>query len=288
MSKFLVIDSLARSGTTLLSSFIRSQEKSACFCPGFNESIDSVSDLKWPLGHANMSIRNKGELLVNIEKYKKNSIDSIKKFKQLYGFELEDFIKIINDGKTVNEIQNNIAELLDRELIAFRWNQGLFYFNNFVDQNKYWITIIRNPMDRACSAKKHSNWSWDNSLKASVKYAENINKVINNDKHKLIYYEDLIDDPTTVIKEIYKWLDIKIKSVETENLIGSNGEIFRPQSMGTINDKLHKKDGYFLTPEFEGVYKKRTNIYEKEMDSIYVTKYRETLRGFKIYEKYFI
>ena len=50
--KYFVIDSLSRSGTTLLSALLRTQEKLVTFDGGFREPMCTDRGLSWPHGYA--------------------------------------------------------------------------------------------------------------------------------------------------------------------------------------------------------------------------------------------
>ena len=285
MKKFIVIDSLARSGTTLLASLMRSQHKSAIFCPGFNESlcVKGLENLVWANGYARHPILPKNSD-ININKYKKNSLNLIKKFNQLYGKPIEDYEKIIKEGKTPTEIITNISNFLNVDILGFRWNQGLLYFNNWmVSPNRYWVTIIRNPLDRAISSHKKHSSPYEDSLKNCIKYTKNLEKIKNNDNFILIYYEDLVKNPEKTLRYIYEKMSVTLPQIETENIYGSNNKIFIPQRSEM---KTEKKDGYHVGKKYNGIYNDKVNIYQNKMSQKYIDKFKDSLSFSEIYGYY--
>ena len=62
MAKHVVLDAIARSGTTLMSALLRSQEKTMCFCPGFNEPLSCNNTAEWPHGICRQDFLNLSEI----------------------------------------------------------------------------------------------------------------------------------------------------------------------------------------------------------------------------------
>ena len=285
MKKFIVIDSLARSGTTLLAALMRSQYKSAVFCPGFNESlcVKGLEKVEWPNGYARHSILPKNTN-INIDIYKNNSLNYIKKFNQLYGKSIENYKKIIKKGKTPTEIITNISTLLDVEILSFRWNQALLYFNNWmISPDRYWITIIRNPLDRALSSHKKHGSSYGDSLKNCKKYTKKLETVKNNNNFILIYYEDLVKNPKKTLAHIYEKMGTTLPKINTEKIYGSNNKIYIPQRSEM---KTKKKDGYHVGEKYNGIYNDKVNIYQNTMNQKCINNFKDSLSFSEIYKYY--
>ena len=282
MRKYLVIDSLARSGTTLLSALLRSQKNTTIFCPGFNESI-AAEGIDWPHGFARHDILPR-DIAINLEQYKKDSISNIENFSQLNGHSISDYEKIINTGDSPKEIIEGVGDMLNTDILGFRWNQGLLYINNWLtDSNKYWLSVIRNPLDRALSSFKKHRWTIDDSLISTIEYTKKIESIKHKDNFIQIYYEDLITKPEATIKYIYQKMGIKLDTIELNSIKGSNGNSFIPQPSSLSGDKV---DGYYEGDTFNGLYTNKIDGYKTSVDNKWIPIFRTALGFSKIYDYY--
>ena len=127
--KYLVIDSLARSGTTLLSSLIRSQQSCMTINGLFLEpmSCHEFQNLPWPHGYAQHKIEARSTLDLNHLKAK--SCEKLRNSDRLRcGFELNFWNDILsNDFKNADEVYNHLANHFKARCFGLRWNQCLFY-----------------------------------------------------------------------------------------------------------------------------------------------------------------
>ena len=293
---------MARSGTTLLSALLRSQEKTMSFCPGFNEPLCCKDIGSWPHGFCKSGFIENPKF--DFEKFQQESLSHIIDFSQYYGFEKSEWEDIILNSKDPKQIRNKIENCFkDVDFICYRWNQCLWYFYEWVSRGEdfLWLTVIRNPLDRACSSWKKHRWSVKQSLENTMHFASKIEQVYNHKNFHLIYYEDLVENPEKALKEIYSFFGEKVKrnlpleqveKIENVNLTeikGSNGQDFIPQS-SDIQNVYQKKDGYLTESEkFSGLYKSKINRYKNEecIDKVTYEAFREFLSDFKEYKRYF-
>tara|TARA_R110000824_G_scaffold193811_2_gene376203 strand:- start:4417 stop:5412 length:996 start_codon:yes stop_codon:yes gene_type:complete len=268
MAKHIIIDSIARSGTTLLSALLRSQEKTVSFCPGFNEplALKGIEESMWPHKICRKNfIKHKP---INLEKYKSDSIGYIFDYNQRYGIGEDEWRSIIIEAESESDIRKNLEKSFnDADFFCYRWNQSSFYFNQWVDRGPdyLWVSMIRNPMDRACSSFQKHKWNLDDSLNNTKRFARKMEKIKNHKQFHLISYEDLISQPEIEIKKLYSFFGHDLENINLENIIGSNGNKFKPQA-SAIKDVYSKEDGYLsASKEFSGFYKTQTGRYQTDM-----------------------
>ena len=157
--KYLAIDSLARSGTTLISSLINSQKgvlhlletllSHGIFLGAPGRTIDS----------AYKPIATVGKNKMNIRRYKKEILQIFKARPLLSGGKsVEEWRTLFDeeDHQTFDELYNAVAAHYNAEVIGFRWNQCLYYAPLWLGRSSdhYWVLPIRNPLDRIVSNKK--------------------------------------------------------------------------------------------------------------------------------------
>lgn len=285
-----------------MSAILRSQEKTVAFCPGFNEplSCEGTKEEMWPHQICRKDFVKKSK--IDLEKYKQKSIENIFDYAQTYGIDEKKWRELINSGKTVSDIHQSLEkEFSSVDFFFYRWNQSSFYFYDWIKrgQNYLWMTMIRNPMDRACSSYQKHNWTLHQSLENSSAFAEKIDEMVGNKQFYMMHYEDLIEDGESEIKKIYSFLGDKSKDIKIDGIKGSNGKEFKPQS-SRIHERHKKEDGYLAEAEkFSGLYKNQTMRYQTDIwaspdGSLYrlftdknYNRYKESLSGFKFYSRYF-
>ena len=298
MAKHIVLDSLARSGTTLISALLRSQERSVSFCPGFNEAISYKNAGSWPHGIC----RRKGFITdkddFDFDDFKKNSLEHIKKFKQFYHLEEKDWESIIMESKTPLNLYRKIEDVFSKEgknLFFYRWNQCFSFTEKWFSRGDEfkWLTVIRNPLDRACSSFQKHDWKFHDSLLSTIAFAENLNNCLltKDAPIQFIYYEDLIKKPEKIIRSIYSAIGENLEKINLDKIIGSNGKPFSPQSSTTKFDEMgnlrQKKDGYVPFQKFEGLSDKQIGRYKKECTELTYKAYKQKLMRFPFYTRYF-
>ena len=291
---------MARSGTTLLSALLRSQEDSMCFCPGFNEPLSCEDMGEWPHGICRKEFVQSPVL--DFKKFQDESLSQILDFKQYYGLSKDTWCSIIMDSKNVNEIHTKLEEhFKETKIFGYRWNQSLCYFYEWISKgpNYLWLSIIRNPLDRACSSFEKHRWSFTDSLNSTISFAQKLQDVVNNQQFHLVYYEDLVKSPEKTIREIYDFFGCPIENINLTDIKGSNGEDFIPQS-SNIQNIDQKKDGYLTEANpFDGLYQTQINRYKGDIwihpdgieydvcDNTTYATFKEGLSKFSQYKRYF-
>tara|TARA_R100000005_G_scaffold91322_1_gene63553 strand:- start:30 stop:893 length:864 start_codon:yes stop_codon:yes gene_type:complete len=286
MAKHVAIDSLARSGTTLLSAILRSQEKTMVFCPGFNEPMACRVPEHWPHSFCRRDFVEQ-DVEINFDKFKRNSLSQIKEFAQYNGLSEEEWKSIIFDAKSPEEVRENIEQAFPKvEVFGYRWNQTLCYFNRWANKGKnhLWLSMIRDPIDRAVSSNEKHGWSWKDSLENTVSFSNKVEEIEQHNQFGLFYYEDLVENPKKVISEMYDFFDVTIEDINLVDVKGSNGKDFIPQSSKLKGTR--KKDGYVVGEKYSGLYKNVINRH-KEMPNNHRKSFRDSIKDVSVYERYF-
>jgi len=260
------------------------------FCPGFCEPLACEGIGEWPHGFCKSDFIKNPNL--DFKKFKEASLNQIKDFSQYYGLEESEWERIILNSNDIEEIRNKIeVSFSDIDFICYRWNQCLWYFYEWVSRGAdfLWLTMIRNPLDRACSSWEKHRWSIKQSLENTVHFAHKIESISNHKNFHLIYYEDLVENPEQVLKEAYSFFGSELSSVNLTEIKGSNGKEFIPQS-SDIKNVYKKKDGYLTDSEkFSGLYSNKIGRYKNEqyIDEITYEAFKRFLSETSIYERYF-
>tara|TARA_E500000331_G_scaffold90567_1_gene86407 strand:- start:3063 stop:3965 length:903 start_codon:yes stop_codon:yes gene_type:complete len=298
MAKHVVLDSLARSGTTLISALLRSQERSVSFCPGFNEAISYKNAGSWPHGIC----RRKGFITdedeFDFNAFKSNSLEYIIEFKQFYHLDEKGWESIIMESKSPLDLYRKIEDVFSekgKDLFFYRWNQCFCFTEKWFSRGDEfkWLTVIRNPLDRACSSFQKHDWKFHDSLLSTVAFAEKLNECLltKDVPIQFIHYEDLIKEPKKIISSIYSSIGEKLNAVNLTKIIGSNGKPFSPQSSTTKFDETgvirEKKDGYVAFEEFNGLSDKQIGRYKKECTDLTYKAFKQKLMRFPFYTRYF-
>lgn len=312
MSKILVIDGLARSGTTLISSIIHSQVLSGCYRGVFHEFM-ACGVGKWPVDHAEYplingdididpslisylkvlsGIKNSHQstkpLKLSYRALKVQTLNNIKRRNQTDKIPIEQWEKILNaitpvDLCQLDQLYQEIARILNVNLLAFRWNQGLSYINKWLrNEDHYWVSIIRNPMDRALSAKKTFNWTYDQSIKATLEYSRKLEKTIKKKNHHLIYFEDIILYPEQTIKNLYSFLELPTESINFD-LVQQSGKPYKIETSDLISEGKKHTQGTV----HNGFDKNMINKFEIEMTSSDIDKFYSQLHDTQFLSRYF-
>lgn len=311
MSKILVVDGLARSGTTLISSIIHSQRLSACYRGVFHEFM--ATDVgKWPMAHAhaaliNDSVRfdsslltylrvkfgirnfiNQKELKLSYAALKNHTIKNLTRrdqFDTLGLAEWQERLDNLNPTSLsdLDELYQRLAAEMNVQLLSFRWNQGLPYINKWLrNPHHHWLSVVRNPMDRALSAKKAFNWTYDESIEATKRFGSILEQTQKAENHHLIYFEDLIQSPTEIIGELYQSLGLSLEDINF-NLVQQSGKDYMIETSDLIQDGMSHTSG----KEHSGFDPKMINKYKREMSGNEVDMFRAALKDQKLFARYF-
>ena len=318
MSKIIVIDGLARSGTTLLASLIHSQTVSKCFRGVFHELL--ACDIgKWkrdyalyPLIQKHQKIKiikdfsyfynfksyfkKKVPNLFKLQKFKpinlslknlrENSLETIYRKNQVDGFTLDKWDKLLNfsDFKNFEDLDNFYQKLslkLKVDLLAFRWNQGFPYCYKWLrNENHYWISVIRHPIPRILSDNK----TFNESFELGVQYTKNFSKIINSlnhPRHIKVYFDDLILSPKKTINHIFKSTGVNLPNINLE-LIQSSGEEYRTES----SDIIDKNTKHTVGRKFEGFEKDKLIVNSKALPKDIFEECKKIMLQYSIYKRY--
>ena len=216
--KYFVIDSLARSGTTLLSALLRSQEEIVTFDGTCNEAMatEQVQKLIWPHEVAREPIIRTDEVSICIfEDYKEKICNQFETNTRIsMGFtreQIEHFFTDVQNWHQVDEFYRKLGENFNATAIGFRWNQCNFYIDQWCNKSyddHLWITLIRDPRDRIVSNSMTHGWSYEESIDNWIAYAQKITEYKDSSKHLIIHYEDLVNIPKQTIERVLKFLKI--------------------------------------------------------------------------------
>ena len=264
MAKHVVLDSIARSGTTMMSALLRSQERTVAFCPGFNEPLACNNIDDWPHGICRQDFMNTAD--IDFDKFQTESFSQIVDYAQYYGLKKDEWRSIIFDANTTSEIRQNMEKALPEvDVFCYRWNQGLSYFHKWLEHGEdfLWLSMIRHPIDRAVSSFEKHKWGLEDSLRNTLAFIDKIKEVKQNSKFKLIYYESLVSRPEHVMSEVYDFFGVNIESINLSDIKGSNGEDFIPQS-SKMKDVYTKKDGYLTGGDkYSGLYSNHIGRWQR-------------------------
>lgn len=307
-NKIVVIDGLARSGTTLLASIINSQENSVCYRGAFHEFL--ACDIgRWKrdyalhslLGHNDkvyfrykknflhkiFSLLYKRKKFLSYDKLIANTLNRIKKRDQTSLITIDEWISLLLDKKIksffeLDQLYQTIAIKSNVNLLAFRWNQGLAYINKFLRQkNYYWISIIRNPMDRAVSDKKTFKENYEIALKYTNNYGKLLNQVRYLENHIIVFYEDLLNDPNYCIKKIYNRMNIKLGKINFD-LYQSSGKKYKIETSDLIDHGQNHTEGV----EFKGFDLSKVNKYKNVLNKETIDSFMSVMNKYDIYARY--
>jgi hypothetical protein len=185
----------------------------------------------------------------------------------------------------LDELYTALAEELGSSVLGFRWNQGLSYIRKWRrSPDHYWITILRNPLDRACSAKKTHSWTWADSLESTVKYCTNLSRVASEDRVHVLYYEDLIEDPAEELLAVFDMLDQDISRDELvlDELYGQDGEQYWAESADLVDEHGTHKVGVQTTQ----LYTSSIHRFKEEMPETQIERFRRELAGVPFLNRY--
>lgn len=305
--KILVIDGLARSGTTLLSSMINSQKGSICYRGIFHEFLACDVGI-WKKDYAlhrllddnNHVVFKKNKfilykyltklsrnLYLQYDRFAEHSLYIIKKKEQTAVIKLHQWEKLILSSSIsslndVDTLYQQLAKLSNTSLFAMRWNQGLPYIRKFLrKKNHYWVTLIRNPMDRAISDYKTFNESFDNALKYTNNYGEILDITKEMDNHIVVYFEDIIKNPEKELIKIYNKIGISIDEVNLD-LKKQSGQSYKIESSDLIDKGNKHTDG----EKFSGFEQTKINKWHTALSKEWIDKFFNIIQKHKIYKRY--
>lgn len=291
--KFIVIDGLARSGTTLFHSVMNSQNSITSYRGAFVEplAVRNLNDLfrrqSWVeknlysdfISPSEISFSPTWKNYFDSNRFKKITEKNLIRKNQYQKFSLAEWKKIlqkeINSFEDIDQIYNEILFATKTHTLSLRWNNCINYYHAWTERkNHKWISIIRNPEHRAISYQKSHGVSLEKSLKYSIKFAEKLSQIYDNDNHRIIYYEDFIEYPKETIQSIFEFLEDS-NPVQLDKVINSNGKQYRNET----SDLIDKGKNRFEGEKFRGFVSPK--VYKNNFS------FKEHLRHFKIYKRYY-
>jgi len=288
--KYLAIDSLARSGTTLLSSLINSQERCATFIGNFAEPWHVDGRPSRTIDSAYKPIATTGKTKINIDRYKKEILKIFKSRPRLNaGKTVKEWSDLFDkkDHQTFDELYNEVAAHYNAEVIGFRWNQCLYYAPLWLGRSPdhYWVLPIRNPLDRIVSNKKthnvHFNEAYQITAELDQKYQRLIEQYPNN--IVIVYYEDLVSDPVTTLKEFFDKIDYPLRDIETQNIVGSNDKPYRNQGWRV---KEKKGGSHTQGEKFTSLYSTSIGQYKEFLSKTEIAQTIDLMRRTELFRRY--
>ena len=291
--QFVVIDGLARSGTTLFHSVMNSQNSITSYRGILVEplAIRNLNNLfrrqSWVERNLNSDFINPSEIsftpawnnYFDSNRFKKLTLKNIIRLNQYQIFSLIEWKEIlqtdINSFEDIDQIYNEILFATKKNTLSLRWNNCINYYHAWTKRkNHKWISIIRNPEHRAISYQKSHGVSFERSLKFSIKFAEKLSQIYDNDNHRIIYYENFIKYPKKTIQNLNDFLE-NSDEVQLNKIINSDGQLYRNET----SDIVDKGGNRFEGEEFKGFNAPKS--YKSSFS------FREYLKGYKIYKRYY-
>lgn len=285
--KMVVIDSLARSGTTLLSAIFRTQRGCSCFTGMFPEGIVSKY-APWAHPMAQHPILPpSSEMLFEWQEMIEWVKAKIRTGKNC-GISAADWNLLLEENCTnyeeVDQFYSKLADHMKSNLIAFRWNQCLSYFHNWtMRKNHSWVTIIRNPLSRSASHFESHNSGWEESLRSTIAYTQHLELLKDEKDMHIIFYEDLIENPKGVISRLFEQIDFPLDEVSLERLNGNDGGDYRSESVEAKRLYGSHKIGL----HYQGIYKNATERFKDSMPIGIQNRYTAQLSEFEMLKRYF-
>lgn len=234
--KFLVIDSIARSGTTLLSAILRSLDGCDTLDGVFVEpfACEKFDGLEWPYAFGNKALLcPTAPPNLSINRLKDNSKAYLHSERLNGGKSMDQWNRILDSKHSnVNDLYKSIASSYNAKVLGFRWNQQIFYSRIWLERSpdNFWLSIIRNPYDRIYSNMKTHNWPFEHALRITKNYNESYGELEQNYKNFILMkYEDLILRTDDVVRFLTKKLSLPHFRVSANNLLGANYKIYRSQ-----------------------------------------------------------
>ena len=258
--KFVAIDALSRSGTTLLASVLGSQKGFMATAGVLNEPL-AYHHGDWPMSHLQRDLLKSEECnpLIDIHEFKNTEFQTIKDdFKnRSCGLTIGEWENIFDKIKSYDDLDNAYRDLASyksaKDCIVLRWNNMTYYSEAWTNRPEhYWLTVIRDPRDRAVSRySTHLETNLEFIMHETFHYYDKLTDAAPNQKLMIVYYEDLVRNPSEVIKSIGDFINCKIQTPELVNVTSAGtGKKYKNQGWRTkVKEGDHK-----VGSEYKGVH----------------------------------
>jgi len=265
----VVVDSLSRSGTTLLTSILNTNEEITATRGIFNECLSLTGwDVDWPKGLAknpfffqdDINIQEsiylkmidklprliKNNLLINLRKnyfhLDKDKFFDLKgyyKHNQNRNLNEENLIRLINNHKkfknfSPDSFYEDIKKAQGSKILCLRWNQSLSYFRIWKKRGNKWIFVKRDPVSSAISREKIFRINLEESLYWYKNYSNLISNIIGDPNFLIIKIENLNNE--NELKKIEKFLNLD-SNLKIENIKGTDNQPYKAET-SDLKDRL--------------------------------------------------
>lgn len=275
MQKFLVIDSIARSGTTLLSALLRTQDKCVTFDGSFVET---------ELGR---DCRKKLEI------YKKDVFHMVggahsgpRLSMGLSAQQWKIILESLSSWDEIDKFYISLAKRFESDVIGFRWNECLPYATSWISRspNHYWLAVVRDPRDRSVSNMSTHGWRFAACEALTASYGEGLDEWLRS-PHKqfiVVYYEDLVADPQKSLSQIFEQIGYPLPFVKIEKLIGCDTELYRSQGFRVKN----KRGDHKIGEKYSTIYNSSIGQYRNRLSAEQIKVLNNKIRDYNIYKPY--
>ena len=236
----VVVDSLSRSGTTLMTSILNTNEEITATRGMFNECSALIGwGIDWPRGLAKNSkffenkinynktfklklinklprvVKNKillnlrkKELFFDKDRFFFNSLSNYYKHHDNANNEI--ILELIEEQKKLNHFDpdkfySEIKKKKKTKILCFRWNQSLSYYNIWKSRGHKWIFVKRDPVASAISRERIFKIDLEESLIWYKNYSNLISDIIDDPNFLIIKIENL--NNVSELKKIEKFLN---------------------------------------------------------------------------------
>lgn len=308
MSKIVVIDGLARGGTTLLSSMLGSQQGSHALLGVFHEPLGCDLGL-WPTAWAlrpeaiedkvqlsrpfapPLSIVESGSraqpLRLNPRRLMSNTQKRVRRKAQYGQISPAAWSSLVRLGrkarslKDLDTLYQKAAGIAGVDVLSFRWNQGSFWINKFLRrEDHFWISVVRHPVARALSAKTTFSWALHDSIAYSKVFAENLGAV-RNPRHLIVHFEDLLNRPWPLLGEILRWLGHSVEFME-HDLVKPSGNPYRIESSDIVTSLGSHLQGRTM----EGFEAEKATVGYGKLTPAELEGFEGLLAGQEVFQRY--
>ena len=304
--KIVVIDGIARSGTTLLSSMIHSQHDSACYRGILHEflacdigcwkkdyalfrylgSKDNVIFKKRKTVFYKYLMKLNRNLYLQYDRLVDNTMNTLHK-KQSVELCIQTWEDIFRNSNVtsmndLDKLYQNIATSCKVNLLGMRWNQGLPYISKFLrNTNHYWLSVIRNPMDRAISDYKTFNEGYNDSLMYTDNYGKILDKTKELENHMFVYFEDIINNPSKELKRIYDFFGLPLDTINL-NLKNQSGDDYVVETSNLTDKNMKHTHG----EKFMGFDESKINKWKHTLNQNIISEFFKIMNKYDVYKRY--
>ncbi|WP_417430136.1 hypothetical protein [Kiloniella sp.] len=307
MNKVLVVDGLARSGTTLINSIINSQTNTIALRGCFHELLSM--GYPWPEGGVLANIHSATDPIsfndninrctnsdekkyytkttISWKQMKEFTLDKIEDLRQYGSLNHQTWLSLLDRDVSslsdLDKLYSDICETANVQTLSLRWNQAISYAPIWLNRkNHYWLAVVRNPFHRALSAQKAFSMDMQTSVAMTTAYAKKLETLKNNPNFKIIYYEDILENPHANISNICNWLGNTSAPVIDKEFVNTDGEPHRRESSKLVGTSIDRKTG-ILCPNISPASKYDP---KNEIESYDFDKIKKCIENYPVYSRY--